>query len=95
MQFIQVNTVFLLILLLLQNTKADLRHCADFDPDIDVEKFSYQNELEQLLGNFNGTHFEQTGELFQLLQRIESNEIDNTNYISSSKLVNYVVSLEI
>lgn len=85
--------MFLFVLLLLHSIKADLRQCADFDPEKDVHGFSYQNQLQQLLDTFNGTKFEETEELFQLLQRIETDETNSINYISSSKLLNYVVSL--
>lgn len=93
MQFTQVNIAFLFVLLFLHSTKADLRHCADFEPEIDVNEFSHQNQLEQLWGTFNGTDFEQTEELLQLQQRIETDETNNENYISSSNSVNHVVSL--
>lgn len=93
MQFIQVNTVLSLVLLLLHSIKADLRHCADFDPEEYDDESPYQNELEQLLGSLNETNSEKTEEIFQLLQRIGTDEINRINYMSSSKLGKYVVSL--
>lgn len=93
MQLAQINIAFLLVFLLVHGIKADLRKCADFEPEIEVNKFAYQNELEQVLYSFNGTNPEQSAELFQLMQRIEADEISTENFISSAKLLRYVVSL--
>lgn len=92
MQLKQINLVLLFVFLVLHSAKADLRQCADFDPEIDVDKFSYQNELEQFFVNFNETNSEPTVELLQLLQRIETDEHNSENFISSAKLLRYVVS---
>lgn len=93
MQLAQINIAFLLVFLFVHSTKADLRKCADFEPEIDVNKFAYESELEQVFDSFNGTNPEETAELFQLMQRIEEDETNSENFISSAKLLRYVVSL--
>ena len=93
MQFVKNHIVFLIVLLFSHSIKADLRRCADFDFKININEFPYRNELEQTLSSFNETNFDQIEKLFQLLQRIETDEMSNMSYISSTKLVQYVVSL--
>lgn len=93
MQLTQINIAFSLVFLLVHSIKADLRRCADFEPEIDVNGFASQNELEQMFDSFNGTNTEQVVELIQLMQNIEADETNGENFISSAKLLRNVVSL--
>lgn len=92
MQLTRINIVILLVFLILHSLKADLRRCADFNPELNFDEFPYQNEFEQFFNFFNESNPENTADLYQLLQRIESDEINTENYISSAKLLRYVVS---
>lgn len=78
--------------LFVYSTKAELRTCAGFGPEKDTNEFVYQNELEESFGSINETNSEQTAELFQLIQQIrEQDDTSSENFISSAKLLRYVV----
>lgn len=93
MKFIQNHTVFLLVLFFLHNIKADLRKCAEFDPPKNLDDFPHQNELERLVNSFNDSGIVQTEQIVELLRSIETDEINKISFLSSSKLVQHVVSL--
>lgn len=90
MQFTRRTSVFLIVFLFLRSIKADLRRCADFDPEIDVDP--NQNEIDHFFESFNETNIDQTQKMFQLLNRIEMDEINRINFVSSSEAIRKVVS---
>lgn len=92
MQSIRIYSALLLVFLVLHRINADLRTCADFDPEIEVAELAHEKELEHILGTFNESNAEHTKEILHLLQRIELDEDNRMNYASSIKLLTHVVS---
>lgn len=93
MQFIRRHTVFLIVLFFLRRVKADLRKCADLEPEISVDP--NQNEIAELFKSFNETNFDLTESTIQLLNRIEMDEINRVNFMSSSRKIKNVVGLDV